>query len=849
MDFFSRGYTALRGERGQPQSADETIEKLADCLETATLLEDRRAGVLSLKGLVRDWPEHICIKEVGNKSFPGLIKVLHTDHKDVDITKSLLETITILCTVQHQQDKDDKGFKFTDYFIEDSRNVTILLDVLEEFDFYVRYNTIKLLSTLLANRSKRIQECILTNPMGISRLVDMLDDKRDIIRNEGLLLLIGLTRSNTEVQKIVTFQATFEKLLAVIEEQEGISGDIVVQDSLTLMHNLLRYNVSDQIYFRETSCIQQIPGLLGYVGDSDADHVPYSFEDWPPQKVANTVLVLQLIRILTEPDSSSTPINQKVMVQSGILLPIVQLGLCSNAPSIVRTEALYSIAYVVASNIENQLIFGKIVVACPPVLNSEGQIDSNAVLGIPRPAMVSLISIAVTEDHGISYSYSSRAAATYAVYCSLEENPDAQLVLASTLKTPPEDNVNTSFADKAHSAGSLLLEVIENWEQTLSDPYKVWFACDILSHIIRNNEKAKKIAGSIVFGDEANGEDPVPLLHQIVAQLLLSTKNPSTNARIPIGYLCLLCTWLHESPASVSLFLAESTHVQFASLIQEMQSSTNDPTVQGLVAYLLGITYEYNDDPSTPLDRAKLQAIFSSRLDQFNSLLARLRDSPAVKNAPQYLQISAEDESISTTTHSLPSLLLDSVFADLFKSNYENIQKSIKKKPAKFSKDESRTDSPAPPSPVVSDQVIQSYKKTIEEQTTKIKSLEVNVAELEASLQTLKSNDELIKNELTAAATEKMSLQQQISDLEAKLAVAEAKAAEKPSQAPIADEKQTARIKELEKQLDEEKAKFADLEKEQEDLLVCMGEQDLEVKKYKKRLRDINEVVTDSEED
>jgi hypothetical protein len=61
--------------------------------------------------------------------------------------------------------------------------------VLEEFDFYVRYNTIKLLSTLLSNRSKRIQECILTNPMGISRLVDMLDDKRDIIRNGNDLQL------------------------------------------------------------------------------------------------------------------------------------------------------------------------------------------------------------------------------------------------------------------------------------------------------------------------------------------------------------------------------------------------------------------------------------------------------------------------------------------------------------------------------------------------------------------------------------------------------------------------------------------------------------------------------------
>jgi hypothetical protein len=107
------------------------------------------------------------------------------------------------------------------------------------------------------------------------------------------------------------------------------------------------------------------------------------------------------------------------------------------------------------------------------------------------------------------------------------------------------------------------LEVINNWEQAIYDPYKVWFACDILSHIVRNNEQAKEIAGSIVFGDEENGEDPVPLMHQIVANLLMCTKNTATNARIPIGFLCLLCTWLYESPASVSLFLAESTHVQF----------------------------------------------------------------------------------------------------------------------------------------------------------------------------------------------------------------------------------------------------------------------------------------------
>jgi aminoglycoside phosphotransferase len=81
----------------------------------------------------------------------------------------------------------------------------------------------------------------------------------------------------------------------------------------------------------------------------------------------------------------------------------------------------------------------------------------------------------------------------------------------------------------------------------------------------------------------------------------------------------------------------------------------------------------------------------------------------------------------------------------------------------------------------------------------------------------------LIKSELTAAATEKISLREQISQLEAKLAAAEAKATEKVSQASVVDEKQAARIKELEKQLVDEKVKFTDLEKEQEDLLVCMG--------------------------
>lgn len=61
--------------------------------------------------------------------------------------------------------------------------------------------------------------------------------------------------------------------------------------------------------------------------------------------------------------------------------------------------------------------------------------------------------------------------------------------------------------DKPHSAGSLLLEAIENGHTDENDPYSAWFACVILSHILSGNEKAKEVAGKVTFGEEAEGKN------------------------------------------------------------------------------------------------------------------------------------------------------------------------------------------------------------------------------------------------------------------------------------------------------------------------------------------------------
>lgn len=76
------------------------------------------------------------------------------------------------------------GEQFTEIFIKQQDSVGLVLASLEEFDFRVRWPAVKLLSHLLANRPKDIQEIILVSPMGISKLMDLLSDSREVIRND-----------------------------------------------------------------------------------------------------------------------------------------------------------------------------------------------------------------------------------------------------------------------------------------------------------------------------------------------------------------------------------------------------------------------------------------------------------------------------------------------------------------------------------------------------------------------------------------------------------------------------------------------------------------------------------------
>lgn len=108
--------------------------------------------------------------------------------------------------------------------------------------------SLQILSAICQARPERLQESILGAPLGISRLVGVLDNPRDDVRYAGLELLTNLTGgANEDLRKIVAFEDVFSKVFALIRLEGGLAeAGIVAQDCLALLVNLVKGSTSNQ---------------------------------------------------------------------------------------------------------------------------------------------------------------------------------------------------------------------------------------------------------------------------------------------------------------------------------------------------------------------------------------------------------------------------------------------------------------------------------------------------------------------------------------------------------------------------------------------------------------------------
>lgn len=316
------------------QSIGGTISILAGRLSTASLLEDRRAAVTGLRSLATEYPA-----SVASEALRGLIGILHKDVEDLETLKPTLETLLKLFSTQSPESSEEIVLWVADEFTQHKENFNILLDFLDSTDLYSRLYSLQLISAILGQRTERTEDCIFQAPLGISRLVAVLDDKRDAIRNEGLSLLTYLTPTSAELQKRVAFEDAFDRIFRIIESEGSMTdGDRAVEDCLILLANLLRMNPSNQSFFREAKCVPKVARLLSNAVSERGTEQDVA--EWVKmQRNRNIYALLAVLRLFLVTGGYGTQVNQVAFWQNGILNLVLQLAFGRTTEMKIKAEA------------------------------------------------------------------------------------------------------------------------------------------------------------------------------------------------------------------------------------------------------------------------------------------------------------------------------------------------------------------------------------------------------------------------------------------------------------------------------------------------------------------------------
>uniref|UniRef100_A0A3Q3ENN8 General vesicular transport factor p115 n=1 Tax=Kryptolebias marmoratus TaxID=37003 RepID=A0A3Q3ENN8_KRYMA len=674
---FIRGVIAGQAAGPQPTGA-ETIQKLCDRVASSTLLEDRRDAVRALKSLSKKYR-----MEVGTQAMDHLINILQTDRSDSEILGYALDTLyNIICNDEEeeqdenaQKQADDLGAQFTEKLIEDPEHVTLLLTLLEEFDFHVRWPGVKLLTALLKNQGAQVQGIILVSPMGVSRLMDLLADSREVIRNDGLLLLQQLTKGNAAIQKIVAFENAFERLLDIITEEGSSDGGIVVEDCLLLLLNLLKNNSSNQNFFKEGSYIQRMKPWFE-VGDDNSG--------WSAQKVTNLHLMLQLVRVMVSPVNSpgATASCQKCMFQCGLLQQLCTILMATGVPADILTETINTVSEVIRGSQVNQDYFASV----------------NAPSNPPRPAIVVLLMSMVNERQ----PFVLRCAVLYCFQCFLYKNQKGQGEIVATL-LPSTIDANSISAGQLLCGGLFSADSLSNW-----------CAAVALAHALQDNLTQKEQLLRVQLATSL-GKPPVSLLQQCTNILSQGSK-----VQTRVGLLMLLCTWISSCPIAVTHFLHNQDNVPFLTAQISENLGEDERLVQGLCALLLGICIFYNDNSLENYTKEKLKQLIEKRIGKENFV----EKLGFITKHELYSRAALKPQPVFPSPE---QMLFDHEFTKLVKELEGMITKAVHK-----SSEEEKEEEEVKKTLEQHDSIVTQYKELIREQDAQIQELREQVKSMAA---------------------------------------------------------------------------------------------------------------------
>lgn len=150
------------------------------------------------------------------------------------------------------------GVQFAEIFASKVDNVRALVEILEQFDFAVRLGGVRVLNALLRSATQLVQEAVLGFVAGVTRVLDLLADSREVVRYETVVALRMLAAGNAAIQKILAFDNAFETVLDMLADERYSDGGLVVRNYIELLLSLLRGNAHNQHFFVESGFMERL---------------------------------------------------------------------------------------------------------------------------------------------------------------------------------------------------------------------------------------------------------------------------------------------------------------------------------------------------------------------------------------------------------------------------------------------------------------------------------------------------------------------------------------------------------------------------------------------------------------
>lgn len=637
------------------QNIIDITEKLCDRLKTSTMVSDQKSAIKALREYSKSHQ-----LQVGTIAMPALLDLLQTN--DIDLLNDVLEMLIKICSSNDTNDinsSNQLSVQFTEIFIKASKHISLLVELIDsKMDIYTRYYSVQLLVVLLKNKPTSVKQSILTSEAGLSRIVDLLNEPKEAIRNEGLLLLNLLSENNSEIQKIIVFEDAFEKLFDLLEAEKNqlnSHSDLNFENEdqrqvyeallflpgqcFSIMSHLLEHNVSNASYFRETGGIQRLCKLLK------------DLSSFLPNDRASFLIknILSIIILLLVPDHPNTDKNQTVI---GNLENLQYLLFLFYFPKLVG-HSLKAIRFIIQFHSSNQKLFATL--SFPPAFP---RMKSNiipyktlndACSQFPIPSLLATCHLALDKSQNSSLSIRFDAFSVFKAYCI--DNQEGQQIILGTMAP------TLIISDSNSSIGSLILTCLLDKESMVRDPFKSFFASLLLVSCLYRNEDCKQLVNTYILDERFPQVDGMSLISAIMYMLM--QYHNTFDDFILCGFYTLLLVWFDCSPSSVKLFLNESIHLQF--LIEQIKQSSSIHTfakeLHVLVILLYGSLIVFNPNISKGITKSSLQEILYTRIgsDIIFSKLIQFKSSTFW----QYSQEYSRQQSIDSNEYMyLDSLLV-----------------------------------------------------------------------------------------------------------------------------------------------------------------------------------------------